>query len=301
MRTGLACALFVVAAACAPWAQELEPRVYLASPVGTNAVIVALARSSGDVLVDPTLPVENARARIGALVFGFYRTFDLFGRTASVGGTVPMLRASAVGEVGGVERRVNRFGQGDIATRLTVNLLGFPAMDTATFVKQGRHPGLGASLVANLPVGQYESTQRINLGTNRWSVKPELGLTLPLGERWFFDTYFGSWLFGKNADYLGSTRTQDALLTTQIHLSYNLSRQAWAALDGTFYSGGRTTVNETENSDRQHNMRIGGTLALPIASRQSLRIAVSKGALVRIGSDFATVSATWMYAWGPGF
>ena len=41
-------------------------------------------------------------------------------------GTAPMLRASAKGEFDGVEGRVNRFGQGDVATRLTVDLLGFP-------------------------------------------------------------------------------------------------------------------------------------------------------------------------------
>ena len=291
----------MVAATSAVRGQELEPRVYLASPVGSNALIVAGARSSGDVLVDPTIPVENARARVGALVFGYYRTFDLFGRTASVGGTFPMLRASAQGEIGGVDRRVSRLGQGDVATRITVNLLGFPAMDTATFVKQGRRPGLGTSLVTNIPVGQYESTRMINLGTNRWSFKPELGLTLPLGQRWLFDTYFGTWLFRDNTDYLGGTRKQAPLVTTQVHLSYNLSRQAWAALDGTFYSGGRTTVNGTQRSDRQHNTRLGGTFAMPIANRQSLRLAVSKGALVRIGSDFATVSVTWVYAWGPGF
>jgi hypothetical protein len=301
VRIAFACALFVVAVTSAARAQELEPRVYLASPVGSNAVIVAVARSSGDVLVDPTMPVEGARARVGALVFGYYRTFGLLGRTASVGATVPLLRASAQGEVGGLERRVDRFGQGDVGTRITVNLMGFPAMDTATFVKQGRRPGLGASLVTNIAAGQYDSTRIINLGTNRWSFKPELGLTLPLGDRWLFDTYFGTWLFRDNPDYLGGTRSQAPLVTTQMHLSYNLSQQAWAALNATFYSGGRTTVNQIERSDRQQNTRIGGTLAMPIARRQSLRVAVSKGALVRVGSDFATVSATWMYAWGRGF
>ena len=182
-----------------------------------------------------------------------------------------MLRASARGEIDGVEGESSRFGQGDVNTRLTVNLVGFPAMDTATFVKRGPRPGLGASIVVNVPAGQYLSGKVINLGANRWSYKPELGLTLPFGERWLFDTYVGVWLFSDNDDYLGGTRTQAPLVTTQVHLSYNLSRRAWAALDGTFYSGGRTTVNETAQAERQNNPRIGGTIALPIANRQSLR------------------------------
>ena len=281
--------------------QELEPRVYLASPVGSNVIVVAAARSTGDVILDPTIPIENVHARVGAIVFGYYRTFGLFGRSASLGGTAPMLRASARGEIDGVEGRVNRFGQGDVATRLTVNLLGFPAMDTATFVKRGPRPGLGASLVVNIPAGQYLSGKVINLGTNRWSYKPELGLTLPFGDRWLFDTYFGVWLFSDNDDYLGGTRAQAPLMTTQVHLSYNLSRRAWAALDGTFYSGGRTTVNEIAQAERQNNARIGGTIALPLANRQSLRVAVSKGARVRLGSDFTTLSVAWNYGWGRGF
>ena len=229
MRACLACALLVLVATSAIRGQELEPRVYLASPVGSNVIVVAAARSTGDVILDPTIPIENVHARVGAIVFGYYRTFGLFGRSASLGGTAPMLRASAKGEIDGVEGRVNRFGQGDVATRLTVNLLGFPAMDTATFVKRGPRPGLGASVVVNMPAGQYLSGKVINLGTNRWSYKPELGLTLPLGDRWLFDTYFGVWLFRDNDDYLGATRAQAPLMTTQVHLSYNLSRRSWAA------------------------------------------------------------------------
>jgi len=195
VRIGLGCALFVLAGTSAVFGQELEPRVYLASPVGSNVVVVAAARSTGDVILDPTIPIEDVRARVGAIVFGYYRTFGVFGRSASFGGTAPMLRASAQGQIDGVEGRVNRFGQGDVSTRFTVNLLGFPAMDTATYVKRGPRPGLGASVVVNIPTGQYLSDKVINLGTNRWSYKPELGLTVPLGDRWLFDTYFGVWLF----------------------------------------------------------------------------------------------------------
>ena len=281
--------------------QELEPRVYLASPIGTNVIVVAAGRSSGDVIFDPTAPVEDAHARVGVLVFGYYRSFDLLGRSASIGGTFPLLRGSAEGLVEGVERRVNRLGQGDAATRFTVNLMGFPAADTATFVKQGPRAGLGASLIVILPAGQYDSTKVINLGTNRVSYKPELGLTLPVGERWHLDSYVGIWLFGDNTNYLGGTRGQAPLLTTQVHLSYDLSRRAWAALDGTFYSGGRTRVNGIENPKRQNSTRIGATLSLPVVRRQSLRVTVSRGAWVRLGSDFTTLSTAWTYAWGPGF
>ena len=289
------------AAPSATAAQELEPRVYLASPVGTNIVVVGAATSRGDVIFDPTLPVKDVRARVGAIVFGYYRSFDLLGRSATLGGIVPIIRGSAEGLLAGEPGRVDRLGQGDAQVRLTVNLAGSPAMDTPTFAKRGRHANLGASLITVLPVGQYDSSRVVNLGTNRWAVKPELGLSLPFGERWLIDTYAGVWVFGRNGDYLGGYREQDPLITTQFHLSYNLSLRAWAAFDATFYAGGGASVNGAEPVERANNTRVGATIALPIARRQSLKIGFSTGARVRLGSDFNTLNVTWTYAWGRGF
>ena len=45
---------------------------------------------------------------------------------------------------------------------------------------------VGVSLTVAPPLGQYDDTKVINLGTNRWSVKPEIGLSRacgPLGRR----------------------------------------------------------------------------------------------------------------------
>jgi len=282
-------------------AQELEPRVYLATPVGSNVIVVAVGRSTGDVIFDPTVPIEDARARVGVLAFAYYRSFDLFGRSASLGATFPLLRGSAQGLRAGRPERADRLGQGDLAVRLTANLFGSPAMDTPTFAKRGRHVELGASVIVQVLTGQYDNTRLINLGTNRWAVKPEVGVTIPIGERWLLDTYAGVWLFADNPDFLGDRRSQDPLATTQVHLSYNLSRRAWLAGDVTFYSGGRTVVDGMAQVERLNNTRIGATLSVPVAARQSLRFAASSGAWVRLGSDFTTLSVAWSYAWGRGF
>lgn len=288
--------MLLLAAATGAAAQELEPRVYLASPVGTSIIVVGAATQRGDVVFDPTLPVKDVRARVGALVFGYYRSFDFFGRSASLGGNFPLVRASVNGLVAGEAARVDRFGQGDASARLTVNLAGSPAMDTATFVKRGRHANLGASVVLLMPTGQYDSTRLVNIGTNRWSVKPEVGVSLPFGQRGLIDTYAGVWLFGRNDDYVGGVREQEPLFTTQLHISYNLSPRAWAAFDATFYSGGGAKVDGAEPVERVSNTRFGGTLSLPLARRQSLKFAYSTGGWVRLGSDFNTFSIAWSYA-----
>jgi hypothetical protein len=51
-------------------AQELEPGAYSVSPVGVNIVVVANSFSGGDINFDPTLPVEDAKAKINTTSFG---------------------------------------------------------------------------------------------------------------------------------------------------------------------------------------------------------------------------------------
>ena len=45
-------------------AQELEPRTYNNTPTGVNIVALAYAYSSGNVLLDPTLPVEDLDGKL---------------------------------------------------------------------------------------------------------------------------------------------------------------------------------------------------------------------------------------------
>lgn len=279
-------------------AQELEPRVYLASPVGANFFTVALVRSSGDVVLDPTVPVKDAHARIGTLAGAYYRSFGLFGRSASIGGMVPLVRGRASAFAGTNELRVDKLGQGDGQVRFTINLAGSPAMGVREFAQRGRHTNLATSLVAVVPFGQYDGSEMINLGSNRWAFKPEIGLSTPIGRRGLADAYVGTWLFTDNTNYLGVRRSQAPLVSTQFHLSYNLSLRAWAAFDATFYSGGRINVSGAPNVERQQNTRLGGTVSLPMGRRQSVKVNASRGAWVRLGSNFTTVGVSWSVIWG---
>jgi hypothetical protein len=83
----------------------------------------------------------------------------------------------------------------------------------------------------------------------------------------------------------------------QGHLSYNFSRQTWAAFDATYYVGGQTTVQGVTSNDRQSNARLGGTFVVPAGRRSSFKFAVSRGAVVRIGANFTTLSIGWQTAW----
>ena len=86
----------------------------------------------------------------------------------------------------------------------------------------------------------------------------------------------------------------------QVHVVYSFRRSLWLALDGTYYRGGKTTVDGLENDDLQSNSRVGLTLSVPLTARQSLKLSASTGASTRIGGDWDLYALTWQYRWGAG-
>jgi hypothetical protein len=294
-----ALALFLcVAAAGACNAQELEPRAYSPSPVGTNFLVLAYGRMTGEVLFDPSLPFSDVEARLNAGIFGYARTFAAGSRQTSATLALPYVRGDVEGNVGEGRREAHRSGIGDTRLRLALNLVGNPAMTPAEFAKRTPETTLGASLIIVAPIGQYESRKLINIGTNRWALKPELGLVHPLGP-WTFEAYAGVWLFEDNdAYYTGkSVREQDPIASVQAHVSYTFRPRLWLALDATYFEGGQTTLDGVPRDDKQANSRVGFALSLPLGARQSLKFSASKGATTRIGGDFTTFGVAWQSSW----
>jgi hypothetical protein len=148
------------------------------------------------------------------------------------------------------------------------------------------------------PSGQYGNTKLINLGTNRWSFKPEIGVSYPV-KKLYLDFYAGVWLFTENRSfYTGqSIRTQQPLSTLQAHVSYSLRPRLWVAFDSTWYGGGASTVDGGAPSARQGNSRLGGTVSLPLVKGQSLKINYSSGVTGNIGANFNTIGVAWQYVW----
>lgn len=282
-------------------AQELDPRAYAHVPVGATFFIWGLGLSHGGVLTDPTAPVEDVNATIETASFGVARSFGLAGKTAQAFVALPYSWAQVSGKAVGQEREIGRSGLSDMRLRLAVLLRGGPALSLGEFVKAPRRTIVGASLTAVAPVGQFYPQYLINLGTNRWAFKPELAVSKPIGGKWLLDAYGGVWLFTTNNTFFPGTavREQEPMGTFQGHLSYNFTRQMWAAFDATFYVGGRTTVSGLPKEDRQANTRVGGTFAFPVGRHHSVKLAVSRGAIVRYGADFTTVSFGWQSAWLP--
>jgi len=280
-------------------AQDLEPRAYAAAPIGVNFVVVAAGRSSGGVLVDPSLPVEDVHATVGSLAVGAGRTINLFGRTGLILGAVPYARAQASGNVAETARQISRSGLTDPRVKLSVNLLGGRALTPREFARAARPRTIvGVSLTVAPPLGKYDRTKLINIGANRWTFKPEVGVSRANG-RWTVEGYGGVLLFTSNDEFYpgAALRTQDPVVALQGHVSYTIRTGLWAAFDGTWYTGGTTSVDGVTKADLQRNSRLGATVSVPFARRYSVKISGSTGATTRIGADFKTIAVAWQMTW----
>jgi len=280
-------------------AQELEPRSYSASPVGVSFAGAAYAYSSGGVVFDASLPFSDVMAYINGVALGWGHTFGVLGRQALVGVTVPYAFGDVSGSVLEARRSITRSGLADLKARVSLNLYGNPAQTPQEFARRSRPPFLvGTSLSVSAPTGQYYGDKLINLGTNRWGFKPEIGLSVPW-RKLDLEVYGGVWLFTDNPDFYpgGLSRQQDPLSTFQAHASYTFRPSLWIAANGTWYGGGAASVGGGPKSGRLDNSRLGATLSLPLTASQSAKIAYSRGALVRAGSNFSSFVAGWQIRW----
>lgn len=281
-------------------AQELEPKAYTNLPIGLNFLVGAYAHSRGGLATDPSLPVEDAHLQIHTGVLAYARSLDMWGRSGKFDVVAPysQLSGTALLAAQPVARDVS--GLGDPRLRLSVNFYGAPSLSLQEFAHYAQDLVLGASVQVTVPVGQYDSSKAINLGSNRWSVKPDIGFSKAFGAL-MVDLTAGVTLFSTNDDYFGGQRLEQApVYSMQSNLSYTFARGIWASFGATYYSGGRTTVNGLRKDDALSNSRIGLTVSVPIDRNHSVKFNASSGISTRTGSDFDTVGMAWQYRWGAG-
>lgn len=295
----LASVSLIIAAHCAV-AEDLEPRSYANTPVGINFLIVGYSDLHGNVTANPSVPLQDAKLDINTVVLAFARSLDVWGRSGKFDIVVPEARLSGSALFAGEPRERNVTGLIDPRFRFSVNLYGAPAMSLAEFPSYQQDVIIGASLAVTAPLGQYDSSKLVNLGNNRWSFKPELGISKRLGQVTLELSGAGTF-YTDNDQYLGNrTFTQNPIYQVQAHFIYAFSNGMWASLDGTYFAGGSTSVDGVGNHDFQENTRYGGTLSLPLNRNNSIKLFASEGAHTRTGSEYDAVGVAWQYRFGGG-
>ncbi len=275
--------------------QSLEPRSYTNVPIGLNFAVVALGRLQGDLAPVPTAPLQDADLTIDFLAVGYAHTFELAGNSAKAALTASRTcyEGSATFQGEFVEDR--RCEYLDPSLRLNYNFYGAPAKELREFMSW--NPGLvvGASLQVDAPLGSYTSRQLINAGTNRWMLRPGLGMSYQSG-RWLYELSGSVRIFEDNDDfYLGAYLEQDPIYQVQAHLTYNFNGGRWLSLNANFFSGGETTRNGVEGDDYLRNSRWGVTYSMPLSKRWSVKLYASTSAAARVGNEFDAFGGAVQY------
>lgn len=278
-------------------AQELEPQSFARAPTRLHIFILGYAYSTGNILLDRSLPIENAHAKTHAVTLGYAQVFGLFGQMAMFNVVIPMATGTWEGLVEEEATTVSRTGIGDPILNLSVNFFGAPALSGRSFLDYREKFIMGGSLRIRLPLGQYDETKLVNLGTNRWMFRPALGCSVKLN-RWILEAHVSSWFFTRNPNFFnGNDLIQRPLYALQLHAIYQFRPGLWIAVSAGRSNGGDLVVNDLELENTQKNSRFGATLSLPLGGPHGLSFVFTTGISTRFGADFDTFGIVYKYRW----
>ena len=282
-------------------AQELEPRRWTHLPVGANFAAVGYAFTDGNIFLDSSLLIEGAQAELHTEGLAYIRVLDVLGKTGRIEVMAPYSFGRWEGTLDGEFASVRRGGFGDPRARFAVNLVGPPAQRGPEFSASDGATIVGAALDISAPWGEYRVDRLVNLGSNRWILRPQLGVVHSKG-KWTLELTGSAWFFGENSDYFGGvTQKQDPLYALQSHLIYTFRPGLWASLSVGYGEGAHSTINGVKKNDRQSNVLWAASVGFPIDRRHGLKLAFMKGTTSQaIGVNYDRLILAYAYMWGKG-
>lgn len=279
-------------------AQELEPRTYANTAVGVNLIGAVAGFSRGNVLLDPSLPIGDLDGNVAYGAVQYLRSFGLLDRSAKLKVLVPFTGGEWAGTFEGAPARREASGSGDVRLTLEWNFFGAPAMSAAELREYKQKTIVGGSIRLIAPTGDYDETKLINLGSNRWSYRLEVGASRALGA-WSIEGMAAAWTFGNNDEFFnGNYLQQDELWVLKTDFVYSFRPGFWLGAGIGYGNGGRTTVNGVPRDNKQENWRIGAKLAYPFNRQHGVSLVIGSGFNQGAGADFDTIAVAYRYAWG---
>ena len=259
-------------------AQDLEPRRWTQMPTGLNFAGIGIGHTEGDIFFDPVLLIEEALFDMEAVGLGYVRSFGVLGKSARVDFSLPYYIGRWEGTVDGEFVHFRRRGLTDPRVRFSMLLYGGPAEIPAEFAKSIKsNTVVGAAVAVTMPLGEYSSERLINLGSNRWVIRPQLGVTHTRG-RWTGELTGSVFLYGDNNEFWMDTKlASDPLWALQAHLIYSFKPGLWASLSTAYGTGGEAKVDSVAKNNLSGNWLTSLNLGIPIDRKQGLKITLLTG------------------------
>lgn len=282
------------------YAQDLEPRRWTSLPTGIQVLGIGYANTSGEIFFDPVMQVEDASFNANTFILQYVRPFKFGNKLARVDIYLPYSIANWEGLLAGIPTTVNRSGFADPRLRLSINIIGPKALDPKELFKYMKdnpvNTTLGASIAVTLPLGQYYEDKLLNLGHNRFSFRPQIGL-LHNWNKWSFELTSSVFIFTKNNSfYNGKKRKQNPLFALQTHVIKRFDSKIWTSLSVGYGTGGKSIINNVSNGDQRGNFLGSISLGFPVFKKQSLKFAFLQSTTLKdIGSDSSSFILGWSF------
>jgi hypothetical protein len=236
---------------------QVPPRFYWKTLQGMNAVpVIAMSVSGNTNPLDPSRFLDpSASLSADVAIAGYAKMLPVWNKAAMLAVLLPMGRIEGdFLTTGGSLFRESSSGFGDPMIEFNMNLIGPPPiMNLPDMLRY--EPGFSLDLVVDVtfPLGQYDNTQSLNLGQNRWYGRIGTPIIWQLGpwipdRRTTLEIFPSVWLFGDNDDFIGDNLASDPTFELEAHLTRNFTSKFWGSVDATYSSSGDATISSTTTS-----------------------------------------------------
>lgn len=279
------------------FSQELEPRSLTNIPVGTNFAMLGYGFAKGNVLFDQALPLEDVNANMHAIVGAYARSINFFGLGAKINAILPFAAGDWEGVFQGNDTTTARTGMGDMSFGFSLNFIGSPALDKTKFKDFEQKTIAGFSMQVVAPTGQYFEDRLINLGSNRWAFRPQLGVSHKINT-WYIEYAINAWFYTGNDTFWGGNKLeQQPIGTFKTHIIKSFSKGIWVALGAGYAYGGRASVNGVKRDTKISTLRIGAIAVVPVHPKHSLKLTLLTARRFEEGADFDSIALTYQFLW----
>ncbi len=253
--------------------------------------------ASGNILFDPAMPLEDVNANTHAIVGAYVRSFSFFGMGAKANMILPFAAGDWEGVYQGNDTTTARTGMGDMRIGFSFNFAGSPALDKDGFKDFEQKTIAGFSMQVVAPTGQYFDDRLINLGSNRWAFRPQLGASHKINS-WYIEYAINTWLYATNdAFWSGNKLKQKPIGTFKVNVIKSFSKGIWAALGARYAFGGRSIVNDEERDANISVLRLGAIVVVPVHPQHSLKLTVLTARRFEEGADFDSIGLAYQFMW----
>ncbi len=240
VAAALASALFGGAAA----AQFDGARVYWPLPKNTNIISgtylsgTANATWSNWSRVEPQFDV-----RTDLFFLGLTRVQPIFGRTTFWQLLVPAATIDTSSTLPGGVGEEFANGLGDVSLGGTINLFGAPALKAKEFVRYDLGWSVNFGVQVTAPTGDYDEDEMLNVGSDQWKTRLSMPIVRSLGawvpgRRTTLEVMPTATFFGNDPRSGDIEIDQDPLYGLEVHLTRDITQQAFVSLDFSWLEGG---------------------------------------------------------------